>query len=403
MPRCLGAPPPLRIETDDLTSTASRRSTPRFGTIRRVADAESLVEIGREWRALEEQAACSFFLSWGWIGPWVALARARTPIYLYTCTTGERTVGMAFFTRRQVTRRGGIIRATQLQLNEFNAPKFDMIIEYNGILSLAGFERESWAALPGALADSGLQWDELAFRSLDAAQLGCARDALSSLREETDRSVPSWAVSLDTKHADEEVLLSAFQKKTRQQLRQTLREFEALGEIDVDVASTQEEAQRFFSEMEGLHSARWKKVGKSGSFANADWVRFHRDVITEGNGRGEVQFLRVTCAGQPIGVVYGYLWRGHLFAQQTGFKPQERTALRSGYLGHFKAMQQFAVSGARRYDFMPDDLSSYKRQLAEPFGILTSVRFQKPRLIFAFERMLLKVRGRGSHTPKVAP
>ena len=383
--------------------TASSWSTSATGTIRRVASAESFTEIGRAWRALEEQAECSFFLSWGWIGPWVALAYTQTPIYLYTCTAGERTVGMAFFTRRQVTRRKGFIRATQLQLNEFNAPKFDMIIEYNGILSLAGHERDSWAALSGALAGSGLQWDELAFRSLDAAQLGCAREALNSLREETDRSVPSWAVSLSTNSADEAVLLSAFKKKTRQQMRQTLRQFEGVGAVEMDVATSQEQAQQFFTEMGGFHSARWQSVGKDGSFANAHWVGFHRDVITAGGGRGEVQLIRVTCAGQPIGFVYGYLWRGHLFAQQTGFKPQASTALRSGYLGHFKAMQQFAARGARCYDFLPDQRSSYKRHLAEPFGMLTSTRFQKPRLMFAVERMLLRVKECGSHTPKAAP
>lgn len=359
-----------------------------------------------EWRALEPSAHGSFFTSWGWIGPWAAQAAAHTQLHLFRAQRHGETVGLAFVSMRGVTRRKGFVRVTQLQLNEHNAPDEDMIIEHNGILAAESDLTECWQEFARVALESKLPWGEVAFRSLTPMQSAAAQQAFRALRQDVDRALPAWVVPLTPSHGDRESLHGAFKKKTRQQMRQALREYEALGPLEIQIAATADDAERFFGEMEELHGARWAKVGQRGSFVNADWQGFHRAVIALGLPRGEVVLARVTMGGAPIGFVYGLVWQGRLYAIQTGFKPQERAALRSGYVSHFLLMQHLASRDITIYDFLPDHESSYKRHLAEPEQLLTTVRFQRPRLIFRMERLAVLVRDRLTarrHTPAVEP
>lgn len=348
---------------------------------------QSLTALASEWIALAQEAEASFFLGWGWIGPWAAEMAPRTPLYLFRLRDGGETRALALLTRHRVTRRKGLIRVVQLQLNEHTAPGCDMIIEHNGILCQPQDVGHAWHEFRAALRRAPLSWDELKFRSMGPNQLAAAQAAMPDLRMETEKSVPTWVVRLDDKCRDAEVMLGVFKKKTRQQMRQSLREFEAIGPLTLEIASSVDQASSFFAEMETLHSARWKRVGKQGSFANRTWTHFHERVITEGAPRGNVLLAKVSLAGNAIGFVYGFAVGTRFYALQTGFKPQERTALRSGYVTHFLLMQELAGRGIHAYDFLPDEEGSYKRLLADPAEVLTTLRVQQVRIIFALERV----------------
>lgn len=361
------------------------------GTFTRVSDPGS---VGAEWRALEAVASGTFFTSWGWIGPWATQASRRTTLQLFRVRRDGQTIGLAFVSLCPATRRRGGVRVTQLQLNEHSVPGGNMIIEHNGILALAGDLRECWDAFARAALSSRLGWDEVALRSLGPEQASAAKIAFRGLREEVDTAVPAWVVALTPSHANEETLVASFKKKARQQMRQSLREFEALGPIELRIAESKAEAESFFTAMEALHRLRWESVGKLGSFANRLWRAFHQVVIEVGLPRGEVVLARLSVGGSAIGYVYGIEWRGSLYAIQTGFKMQERNALRTGFVSHFRLMQAMAARGVTRYDFLPDEENSYKRLLAESENVLTSVRYQRPRLIFWLERIAMSVRDR---------
>jgi CelD/BcsL family acetyltransferase involved in cellulose biosynthesis len=354
------------------------------GILTPIAD-PSVIE--SEWRTLEEVADGSFFLSWGWIGPWLRVTSRRAPLFLFRCTRDGRTIGLAVLSRCVVRRGHGVVRSRQLQLNEHTGLGLDMIVEYNGILATRGQEGACWSALAGSLGALRQSWDELRARSLDPRQLQAARAAFPSLRPDVEREVPSWVVPLAPELASEERVLASFKKKTRQQMRQTIREFAEIGGITIDTPRDVTEALRFFDAMGELHSARWKRVGGAGSFANADWVAFHRDVIAQGVPRGDVVLTRTRVGSEEVGYVYGYRWRGTFVALQTGFRPQERPGLRSGYLSHLRTMQWAAASGVGSYDLLPDDSASYKRLLAEPSTVLTTVHLQRARLRFAAMRV----------------
>lgn len=353
------------------------------GALVRLTEPQSLRE---EWTALARVANPSFFLSWGWMGPWADAIVEHTPLYLWRHARAGQTIALALLSTDRVVRRRGLVRSVQVQLNEHTAPGCDMIIEHNGLLCRPDDVAESWHAFGEALQQAPFAWDELKLRSLIPEQLTAARHAFADLRTELDRELPSWVVRLGETQATIDGLLAVFKKKIRQQLRQSLREFESLGPLGLHVASDGTQAAAFFAEMESFHAERWARVGKRGSFANRLWANFHASVIAGGVERGDVIVARASVGEDSVGFVYGFVARGRFYALQTGFKPQPRTALRSGYVTHFLLMRALAERGVQVYDFLPDEERSYKRLLAEPGELLTTLRLQRPRLKFRLER-----------------
>jgi CelD/BcsL family acetyltransferase involved in cellulose biosynthesis len=278
-----------------------------------------------------------------------------------------------------------------------------MTMEYNGILSERGHEAANWRAFAGALLAHSEPWDDLRCRSLTAAQRPHASAAFAALHVEVERVVSSWALPLAPEQTTDDLLLPVLRKKTRQQMKQTIREFDSVGPVSLELAGTRERALEFFDAMEELHTARWERVGRAGSFSNSLWRAFHRTIISDGFDRGDVMISRASCAGEAVGFVYGFRWRERLYALQTGFKPQERPALRSGYLTHLRTMQAVAARGIRHYDLLPDESTSYKRLLAEADGEFTTLTFQHPRLRFRILRIARHLVARMKQLRRVPP
>jgi CelD/BcsL family acetyltransferase involved in cellulose biosynthesis len=255
-------------------------------------------------------------------------------------------------------------------------------------------EKTCWRALAGALREFGAGWDELAARSLSRQATDWAMSGLAPLRPDVEREFPGWVLPLQTEDAAPNSIALGLRKKTRQQVRQSVREFAQLGPLTIQRPKDVREALEFFSEMDALHTARWERVATPGSFANPRWVAFHRAVIEAGVPAGVVTLLRVRVADETIGVIYGFLRGSRFLALQTGFRHYESTALRSGYVSHSLAMQHLASTGITAYDFLPDSEDSYKRLLAEPENLYTTLRFQRPRLRFFLERTAVSARSK---------
>lgn len=369
-----------------MTETAA----PHDPVIGELVELPSFGELEREWRALEARAEPPFFVTWGWLGPWVRTVPDRRATRLFRARCGEATVALAFVHVATVRRRRGLLAVRQAQLNEVAGRDRDMIIEYNGLLSARGFEAASWKSLARALHAAREPWDELVCRSLDQTTFANAAAAFPGLRPELDREFPTWVVALTPAMQTEDVLLAAFRKKTRQQMRQSLRAFSDFGPSQVTVARDAAEALHLFDQMRELHTARWSRVGKAGSFANPLWVAFHREVIAMGVPRGEVVVARIDSGAECLGYIYGFRRKSRFYAQQTGFRVFEAAALRAGFTSHFRLMQWLAGQGVTAYDFLPDDAESYKRLFGEPGPPATSVRFQRQRTKLVVEGFVLR-------------
>ncbi|HVA11651.1 MAG TPA: hypothetical protein VNF99_00240, partial [Stellaceae bacterium] len=154
--------------------------------------ASAVVNLAQLWRDLEARAEISFFLSWDWIGRW--LAETEIAPLLLSASAGDRIVALALF-RPARLRRHFFVRPRAWLLHQTGDPDFDAItIEHNGILVDCGFRD---GAIRGCLAHlmSSAAWDEAHFGGVAdsfAAQLG-----RSGLGTWTRWRQPSWIVDLD--------------------------------------------------------------------------------------------------------------------------------------------------------------------------------------------------------------
>jgi CelD/BcsL family acetyltransferase involved in cellulose biosynthesis len=188
-------------------------------------------------------------------------------------------------------------------------------------------------------------------------------------------------------------LISTFKRKSRQQLRQTHSAYLEVGDLTIKAAEDREEALGLFHKMERLHTMRWKKFGKNGSYANPRWVEFHTNIIESCFQSGNVQLLEIKCGGEALGYLYGHVYDNNVYMHQTGFVQTESAKFRPGYLSHCLAMWLNVREGNMVYDFLPDAADSYKKFFASEGPDVYFVRAARPRLKFVYEASLRKVAG----------
>lgn len=339
-----------------------------------------------EWRRLEANADCSFFLSWSWIGIWLTLIHDKPDIQLYRCYCDDTLIAMAIVVGDVVQRRL-FFRSHILALNEACDPVLNMFIEYNGVLATPGHEIKALEQLLRDIRNSDADWDEIQlsnipkeyFKSLDLHRMKLQAS------DETEHTI--WITPLSNETSINS-LIGGMSKNRRWQLRRTFKEYAKEGALKIDAAQNVAEALCFFHEMGVFHTQRWKRKGQNGSFTQPSWVAFHRALISVAFDRGEIQMLRIQCNTRIIGYLYNVLWHDGVHMLQSGFVAEKNNTLRPGYVSHMLAMQFNGQLGARQYDFMVGD-SEYKRVLAEPHPPLISVRLQRPRVKFFIENALV--------------
>lgn len=347
-----------------------------------------LEALAPRWRALESRCDCSFFQSWSWMGSWLAIAIERVELYLFECRRSDETVALATLSRATIRRRH-LFRVTQLTLND--APPssgVSMNIEYNDLLALQDQQLLAWRELLKALHLSPIKWDELALPSitqLRTSELGALNSPLAIV---IDEDLTPWSCDITSMASNPDAPFERMSKNRRWQIRRSLKEYEKEGALEVDEASTIDDALQIFAEMEKFHTERWQRVGQGGSFANARWPVFHRKVIESAFNRHEIQLLRIRCGARPIGYIYSFVWRRRIYMLQTGFAQEASNVLRPGYVSHLLSMQLNARIGNTIYDFMWGD-AEYKSVLAEPGPQLHHIRMQRQQLKLMIENGLV--------------
>lgn len=303
--------------------------------------------LGAAWRDLEARARPSFFLSWAWMGCW--LAEARPDALAVVARQDGRIVGLGL-----VGRSG-----RRLLLGETGDRTRDMLtIEFNGFLAEPALaDSVARACLLRLLAEgrplhlSGIGEDLAAL-----AVTLCPRARLRSRK-----GCPFVEVSADH--------LERLGRNTRQQVRRSMRLFEADGPLALERADTVAEALAWLDGMAALHQARWQGRGKPGAFARPFFGRFHRRLISAALPDGKVDLLRLRAGSRTLGYLYNLRQDGEVYAYQNGFAYPADARLKPGLVAHCLAVRRYAAMGVGRYQLMAGE-SRYKASLATGFSSL---------------------------------
>jgi CelD/BcsL family acetyltransferase involved in cellulose biosynthesis len=363
--------------------TQDRRITASFTRL------SAIGALGDKWRELEQRSSCSFFQSWTWVGAWLSCLPSSVELYLLEVVDGERAIGLAVFGARTLVRRR-FVRSRALLLHEAGTRDLDhMAIEYNAILAGDGKEREVLAAAVECFRSADIAWDELVVSGLDARAFQTWQSAVRHtnwqvvVREEST----CHFVDLDAVRRSGIDYLALLSSNTRQQVRRSIKAYEAFGSLSISSASTTDAALEYLHGLRELHNAHWQSKGKDGAFPSEFTRRFHERLVRDATARAEVQLLRVTAGRETVGYLYNFVRNGHIYFYQSGFKYADDSKLRPGLVCHYLAVMHELAAGHRIYDFLAGP-QRYKQSLGTANAKMYWVSLQKPRLFFAFERWL---------------
>jgi CelD/BcsL family acetyltransferase involved in cellulose biosynthesis len=342
------------------------------------------------WQDLEQRADCPFFLSWNWIGTWLRVTPNLTPLVL-TVRDGAKIVGLAIFHPAGQRRR--MARSRGLFLNRTGDEHTDIItIEYNNILCdrdysariLRGFIPFLKRATPPSFGS----WDEIHVAMATSEIAEIARGAKLMILELSHKR--SWYVDLDALRKSDRPFLESLSSNTRYQIRRALKLYAKSGPVTAVRARSLEEALAYFEEMKPLHQEYWNKRGKPGGFSNAYFEAFHLALIRFGFPRGTIELVRVSAGPKIIGIVYNFLFRGRVYAYQTGFAYEDDPKIKPGLVSHSLCIQKHLSEGASVYDFMGGD-SQYKSSLGMRGPDMMHFAFQRRTLARISEAVLRRV------------
>lgn len=323
-----------------------------------------------KWRELERQADVSYFVSWHWIGAWLALICPRQIARLATVYQNGRRVAFGVFT---VRRRWFGLGPMHLRLHEVGDRVLDnLTIEYNGLLCERGHEREALAAVIRYLTRANSRWLTFYLPGVDADSVPFDRIRSDAVDTRIMKRSTHYVDLAALRESGSDYLSTVLSSNARSAVRRTARKLESqFGELSVTVADTQEQKLAFFHEMVRLHQAHWSgEQDEHGAFGDPRILHFHESLIADATiGEGEgAQLVRLDAGGQVVGYVYNLVWRGVVYFYQAGIDyPRFGDFGSPGLLLLSRTIERTLEDGHARFELMAGD-SEYKRKLGMAEG-----------------------------------
>ena len=363
-------------------------------TLSKVTDFEQLGEL---WRDLESRADPSFFQSWAWTGC-CADERFVNPILL-SAHDGDRVVALALFNQTQP-----YFGPATLWLGESgDARRDDIFIEHNGILTERGSPKKVLSACLDVAQNAALGADRprhqrrIRLSGVDEKHLLAARACHPGVGLCMTRGAPF--VELDALRSSGSHSLEIASRNTRYQIRRSERQYAAAGPLAIVRARSDDEAQLFLTELAQLHQAYWVRRGRPGAFANPKFESFHRTLIKRAFAEGCTDLLKVSAGQKIVGYLYNLLFRGRVYAYQSGFDYElSDRHYKPGLTCHHLAIEMYLAEGARCYDFLAG-ADRYKLSFATEATRLHWIEIGQTGLPMALANAVRVIRARLSRNP----
>ena len=270
-------------------------------------------------------------------------------------------------------RRGGALAVRQLRfLSTGEAEHEETCPDYLNTLCRSGDEEVCSDAVWNCVGQ--MAWDHLELLDLPA-ESPLVRSAALPARV---RTVPRGICPVADLAGGFETYLGRLSANSRQQARRIMREGKRAG-ATFELAAADQAAEAF-DDLVRLHQTRWTAEGKPGVFAASRFTTFHREIVGQWLPAGRAVLARLSVAGDPVAVLYGFANGSRFDFYQSGVKRDGAGRLRSpGQLAHLLLMQALAERGITAYDFLRG-ASSYKKRLATSENRLIGVQVWRPTL-----------------------
>jgi CelD/BcsL family acetyltransferase involved in cellulose biosynthesis len=316
----------------------------------------------------------SVFLSAAWTGTWLETYGDKLHPLILIFEHKEQVVGACLLVESRG--RHGIVRTRRLSLNASGEDASESTyIEYNGVLSISGWETAVGDALARDIA--ARRWDELSLDGISGGPALCALEREFSGLQQIERQQPCYFVDLAALRLSGSTYESALRSHYRKSLRRNIKVYSQDGPIATERAADPESALRMFGELAAFNRRRWAESTRRSSFESPRFLEFHRRLIRRSLESGLVELLRVHCGGRSIGIVYNLCLDRKVYFYQCGFDYEVSGSLSPGMVALANAIQHALDSGMDDWDFLAGD-SLFKRSLSTGVRHLSWLRFYRP-------------------------
>lgn len=353
-----------------------------------IQDEQEWDAIREDWDALHASSPYSSTpLSFDWLRGWwrvYGTSYMTEGLRVVTVWRGSHLIGaLPLYLGRGV---GGSLGGRHLRFISTGEAEYEETCpDYLNLLCLPGEE----AACVDSMWDEvrRMAWDRLEFLDLpEDSPLLRFRTIPFTFRQFSRGSCP-----VSNLEGGFEAYLGRLSSNVRQQSRRLLREGERAG-AHFELVGV-EQAEDVFNHLVKLHQERWTADGKPGVFAAPRFTEFHRNLIGQWLPRGRAILARLSLAGNPVAVLYGFVTGKKFDFYQSGVRRETGGLVKSpGNLAHLLLMRALTERGVTAYDFLRGS-SSYKKRLATQEKQLVGVRVWRPTPRAAISR-LVRLAGR---------
>lgn len=339
------------------------------------------------WRELQDRADASMFISWSWIGNWLASLPDHIDVQVVRAEHRGRVIGLALLVVAPL-RRLRVAFGKAVVLHATGIKEFDgLAIEHNGLLLDRAHARAAQAAMLSYLCDERHEWRSVGLPGLTQRQNILPESLPPSVQMEVHTRECSQVLLQPVRDRGGDYL-GMLSSGRRAHIRRSMRACAEWGPLTLTEANDADSASEYFNRLLHLHRARRDKLGSKSAFDTPFAHDFHRRLIAHCLPRGEVQLVRVRAGEHDVGYLYSFVHRGDVLFYQSGFdygRVDHRFS--PGLVTVALAIEHNAQLGHRCFDFLAGD-SPYKKSLATHSEVMSWVELHRDGPLLRAENML---------------
>jgi CelD/BcsL family acetyltransferase involved in cellulose biosynthesis len=254
-----------------------------------------------------------------------------------------------------------------LSLNTSGEPSTDTAYsEYNDLICLEGFEQEVACELAHYMLSQAT--DEIVLTNFtDSAGYSSLKSALVTYRIE-EHVDSSYFIDLSKVRDASLPYIATLGRKVRKHVRQNIRSYSGRGELVVERAADIAGASAMLEELAVLSQQRWASLGRRSSFSSSLFRTFSNNLVRRcvpktSENEGNVHLLRISAAGQTIGIVFTLIYRGKVYFYQCGYHYTGDERLSPGTVTLAQVVQYYLDAGYMEFDMLSGE-GKYKQMLS---------------------------------------
>lgn len=324
------------------------------------------------WRDVElRHGAGAVAASSTWVQTWLETYGDVVPVRFVTALRQGQPRGIALLVNSS-HERVGPFRLRTCHIGTAGEPQpGGVCVEYNRLLA-APEDKSAFVAGLCRVVQQDRSWDQ--FR-LDGFSESDLQPWLTDLPGAEVRSRDSKYFDLEGARAAGGDILARLGGNTRSNLRRRLKKY---GELDVEWATSVDQAADILEELVLLHQQRWQAIGLPGAFASPRFLAFQRKLCVRLFVEQRVVLFRVRHQGETVGCLLLLVDQNRLLDYLSGLASFESKPS-PGLVTHYLCMNAALERGFTAYDFLVGD-KQHKDNLSDSVNQLHWLTWSRPRL-----------------------